>query len=118
VEKSIKEPVIADNLKRYAGSFREDDIFENIFSNTSGVSIQNINIDKGQKTSNGLSLANITMTLTTTSKEQLIAFLNYLTDAKGTKRYVIKSLSYPFDPANSGGLVSLSLGMYYFENSK
>lgn len=46
VETNLKKPEIAGDIKRYAGSFREDDILENLFKNTSGVVIQNISLDK------------------------------------------------------------------------
>ena len=102
VEKNLKDPTIAGDIQRYASSFREDDILENIFSNTSGVSIQNISMDKGQKTPNGLSLANINLSLMVTSKDQLISFLDYLTSPTNTKRYIIQSVNYPYDPVTPG----------------
>jgi hypothetical protein len=115
VEMNLKNPEISGNLKRYASEFREDDILENIFGNTSGVNIQNVTIDKGQKTPNGLSLANISLALSVSSKEQLVAFLDYLTSPTNTKRYIIKSMNYPYDPMNPAGSVTLELGMYYYE---
>lgn len=64
---------------------------------------------------NGLSLANIHLTVNAASKDQLVAFLDYLTSPQSTKRYVIKSVDYPYDPTMPGGTATLSLGMYYYE---
>lgn len=46
IEANLQKPEIADDLKRYAGSFREDDILENLFTNTAGATIQSVSLDK------------------------------------------------------------------------
>jgi len=112
---NLKKPEIAGDLKRYAASFREDDVLESLFKNTANVSIQSVSIDKGHKTTNGLSLANVQLAVTVNSKDQLVSFLDYLTSPSNSKRYIIKSIDYPYDLSMPGGSANISLGMYYYE---
>ena len=115
IEKDIASDTTKQaDLKRYAGDFREDEILDSLFSQNTGVSIQSVSLDRGQKMPNGLSMANVNLGLTVTSKAQLSAFLDYLTAENSPKRYVIKSVDYPFGSSDMGGSINLSLGTYYF----
>lgn len=105
------------DIGRYGGEFREDTIFNSLFSPINGINIASISLSKGEKTPNGLSLATITLSLKTEDINSLSNFLNYLTNSKINKKsYIINSLNFPFDTVKNDPVsVSLNLGMYYFE---
>lgn len=116
--KSIETNVeLQNDMARYAGDFREDIIIDSIFSPISGVSIASMSMSEWEKAPNGLSLANITLSLKVRDRDTLNKFLNYLTNSKiNTKSYIIKSLTFPFDTTKDEPVsVSLELSMHYFK---
>ena len=72
---------------------------------------------KGEKTPNGLSLANISLSLKAQDRATLGNYLNYLTNSKTNKKsYIIKNLNFPLDTMKDVPVsVNMELGMYYFE---
>lgn len=118
MKKAIDDNVsLQAEISRYGGEFREDTILDSIFSPTNaGISIANISMSKGEKTANGLSLANISLSFKAQDVYTLNTFLDYLTNGKNNKSYVIKNLSFPLDTTkNEAVSASIELGMYYFE---
>lgn len=111
------DAALKDSLERYAGTFREDAIIDSIFAKGANVSISSITIGKGGKLPNGLSMADISLSLRAPNIATLNNYLDYLTEKKENKKsYVIKNLSFPFDSTKDESVnVSLSLGMYYFD---
>lgn len=110
-------PVFAADLARYASPFREDSVLSSLFSGPVGVLPLSIGIDKGSKMPNGLSQGTVDLTLRVTSQSMLMRYFEYLTGTTGSKRYVIKSVSFPFDsssPQSSGFQVSVNLGFSHY----
>lgn len=119
IKENIDNDIALQNdISRYGGDFREDSILDSIFSpiNT-GINITSISMSKGEKTTNGLSLATISLSFKAQDIYTLNKFLDYLTTEKNnSKSYVIKHLNFPFDTTkNEAVSVGIELGMYYFE---
>ncbi|MFA6090692.1 MAG: hypothetical protein WC774_02855 [Candidatus Gracilibacteria bacterium] len=113
-----KDSTLQTEISRYGGEFREDTILDSIFSPANaGISIANISMSKGEKTANGLSLANISLSFKAQDTYTLSTFLNYLTEGKNnSKSYIIKNFSFPLDTTkNEAVSASIELSMYYFE---
>lgn len=121
LEKKVSsDTALRDSLDRYAGTFREDTVIDSLFAPQSDISISEVSIGRGDKLPNGLSMADISVSLRAGNTLSLLNFLDYLTNKTDNKRsYVIKSLSFPLDTSADGPQdVSLSLGMYYFDAGK
>lgn len=66
---------------------------------------------------NGLSQGSVDLTLRAGNQAALMKYFDYLTGTAGSKRYVIKSTSFPFDstsPKNGTFQVSVSLGFSHY----
>ncbi len=108
---------VRDDVARYADALREDTVIRSLFVRNPALSIASIGISGGQVLPSGLSLADITVSFTIKDVIELNKFLEYLTSPQSKKRYVIKSLSFPFDMGNDAPIsASLVLGMYYFND--
>ncbi len=114
IEAGLGDVKMLEDVKKYAAPFREDEILTAVFEPSIAGSIQNVTISKGQKMPNGLSQADVNVSLTVSTKEQIMTYMQYLTDIKNTKRFVIKSVDYPFSAGDEGGSVALQLGVYYY----
>ncbi|NCP77001.1 hypothetical protein GW819_02885 [Candidatus Gracilibacteria bacterium] len=114
IENSVE---LQNDIARYGSEFREDAIIDSIFTPINGVNIANISMSKGEKTPNGLSLANISLLLKAQDRATLGNYLNYLTSSETNKKsYIIKSLNFPLDTTRDTPIsVNLELSMYYFE---
>jgi len=116
--KNIENNVeLQNDIERYAGDFREDTILDNLFAPMTGINIANIAMSKGEKSPNGLSLANISLSFKAQDVSTLNNFLSYLTNDKtGKKSYIIKNLNFPLDTTKAGPVsANIELAMYYFE---
>lgn len=112
-------PAFAADLVRYAAPFREDTILSSLFSGPVGVLPLSVGIDKGSKMPSGLSQGSVDLTLRVTSQAMLMRYFEYLTGITGTKRYVIKSVNFPFDSTSSqttGFQVSVNLGFSHYSS--
>jgi len=114
IENSVE---LQNDIARYGSEFREDTVIDSIFTPINGVNIANISMTKGEKTPNGLSLANISLSLKAQDRATLGNYLNYLTNSKTNKKsYIIKNLNFPLDTMKDVPVsVNMELGMYYFE---
>lgn len=114
IETSVE---LQSDIERYAGDFREDVIFDSIFTPAKGISIATVSLSKGEKMPNGLSLATISVSLKAQDTNVLGEFLNYLTKSEINKKsYIINSLTFPLDTTkNEAVSVNMELAMYYFE---
>jgi|GEM_PF-5736054 len=118
VAKNIEaDKAVSDTIERFGGTFREDAILDSLFVPTTGVSISNITMNKGEKLPNGLSEANISLSFQSQDITKLNTFLEYLTSGKTNKKsYVIKNFSFPFDTTKNEPITSsIELGMYYLD---
>jgi hypothetical protein len=109
-------PAFAEEISRYASPFREDAVLASLFEKNSGILILSVGMKKGEKLPNGLSMADITVSLRTTSQQALLKYLDALTGITGKKRYVVKQIAFPFDSASASNgpiQVNLSLGLYH-----
>ncbi|MDD3120062.1 MAG: hypothetical protein PHF46_01475 [Candidatus Gracilibacteria bacterium] len=115
-------------MDKYAGDFKEYAIIESIFSKSkfstnqfvgigAYVSIKNLNVTKGEKLTNSLNMANITINLEAQNLQELKIFLESLVNDKENSRFLIKDFSAPFDSKNTGSSMqaTVNLGMYYLE---
>lgn len=90
---------------------------ESLFVKAPGIFVLSVGMSKGGKLPNGLSMADVSVTLRAASQTSLLKYLETLTGITGKKRYIIKQATFPF---NSSGIqegtfqVNLSLGMYHF----
>ena len=108
---------VRGDVARYADALREDTIIRSLFVRNPALSIASVGISGGQVLPSGLSLADITVSFTIKDVIELNKFLEYLTSPQSKKRYVIKSLTFPFDMGSDAPLsTSLVLGMYYFND--
>ncbi len=112
-----KDTTLMSDIERYAGDFREDVIFDNLFASINGINIATVSLSPTGKTPNGLSLANISLSIRAQDIASLTNYLNYLTQSKvGKKSYIIRSLSFPLDTTKDDPIaVNLEISMYYFE---
>lgn len=114
LKSKASEPIFAEELERYAGPYREDSIITSLFSGlNNGVLPLSIALDRGNKLPNGLSQGSVELGLRVGNQAVLLRYVNYLTSEKAKKRYVIKSMSFPFDstsPKIEPFNVSISLG--------
>lgn len=83
------------------------------------ISIGGISVSEGTKLPSGLSLGNVSVSVSATSLDAMIEFITYLTQ-KSPYVFTIDSISLPIDtgePSSSsdGITLSLSLGVYYYE---
>ncbi len=82
------------------------------------IEIQSISIDKGTRLPSGLSLWNIQLTLQWKTIDDIIDFLTYLTkntEYAFTLNTINLPLSTPVTKDESDTVLSVSLGMYYYE---
>lgn len=110
-------PAFAADLSRYAAPFREDAVLESLFTGPVGVLPLSIGIEKGSKMPNGLSQGTVDLTLRVTSQATLMRYFEYLTGTTGKKRYVIKSVNFPFDstsPQSAALQVNVTLGFSHY----
>lgn len=118
IAKNIEsDKAMSDNIERFAGAFREDAILDSLFTPTTGVSISNVTMNKGEKLPSGLSEANISLSFQSQDITTLNTFLEYLTAGKTNKKsYVIKNFSFPLDTTKNEPIAStVELGMYYLD---
>ena len=96
--------------ERYAGTFREDQILESLFSLVgSGISIGSVSMGFGERLPIGLSLAGITLSVAADNVEALNGYIDALTGTAGNRRYMIKGLSFPMDTNNLASPVIANL---------
>lgn len=110
-------PAFAADISRYASPFREDAVLQSLFTRNSGILPLSITLDRGSKMPNGLSQGNVELLLRASSQAALMKYFEYLTGITGTKRYVIKSVNFPFDstsPKNEPFQVTVSLGFSHY----
>jgi hypothetical protein len=101
-------------LQKYIQEFREDVIYEKVFSlmGTDG-KIGSISIDRGETLTSGLTLTNIQFSFESENLDNVLSFLDRATDATGKQRYLVKSFAFPFASANVAPIsASVSLGIY------
>ena len=112
-----QDTALLSDIERYAGNFREDIIFDNLFALINGISIANISLSPWEKSPNGLSLANISLSIKAQDMNALTNYLNNLTRSTiGKKSYIIKNLSFPLDTTKNEPIAaSLEISMYYFK---
>lgn len=116
IRTDIATPAVRADLVRYAGSFREDELYDSILEGGRDLKIGAISLAKGSQLPNGLSFATVSVGLEVPDIPALNRYLDYLTSPDSTRRYVIKSLSVPYTPGMTGPFgVGLSLGLYYYE---
>lgn len=110
-------PAYAADLSRYASAFREDAILASLFGGGTGILPLSIGMEKGTRLPNGLSMADINLTLRATSQASFMKYLEYLTGNSSQKRYVVKTANFPFDstsPKTEPFQVTVTLGLYYY----
>lgn len=102
-------------MNQYGWDFREDQIINNIFNNNKWINIASISMDKGEKLPNWLTLANVSLSVQSSSMADLNNYYSYLTSEDSKMRFIIKNTNFPYDIKNNSSIpVSLSLWMYYF----
>lgn len=114
------EPAFAQDLERYAGPYREDAVIESLFAGTTNSVLPiSVGLDRGSKLPSGLSQGSVELGLRVGNQAALLRYVTYLTSEQAKKRFVIKSMSFPFDstsPKIEPFSVSISLG--YTHHSK
>lgn len=94
-----------DKIKKYNHSFNTSDIMEAVMINNftktttltpASITIGSISVDKGRKLPSGLSLANISVSITADTPDQMVDFLTYLAN---DSRFVFTfdSITLPLD---------------------
>lgn len=119
---------LKDKVRKYNHSFNTSDIMEAVMVNKytksstltpAAITIGSFSVDKGKKLPSGLSLANVSITVTGDTPDQIIDYITYLT-TESAFAFTIDSISLPIDTASTGQeatttSLSLSLGVYYYE---
>ena len=115
IKTRLDDPTVRAQVDRYAGEFREDTVLASVFgARTLGVNLASVSMSPGQRLTNGLSLANISVSFTTRDLPTLTQYLSYLTAPDSDRRYVIKTLAFPYGKDHKSDIsVSATLGMYY-----
>ncbi len=117
-----------EKIEKYNHSFNTSDIMESIMINNftknttltpASISIGSISVDKGKKLPNGLSLANVSISITADTPDLMVDFLTYLV-TKSRFAFTFDSISLPLDtsilPQDANKLsLSISLWAYYYE---
>lgn len=119
---------IRDRVKKYDHAYNTSDIMEAVMVNKftksttltpASINIGSINIDKGKKLPNWLSMANISLAVSGDTSDQIIDYITYLaTESKFA--FTIDSITLPIDTTVSeqdGNSIALniSLWVYYYE---
>lgn len=119
---------LKDTVKKYSRPFNTSDVMEavaiNSFTKSStltpaSIRIGNISVDKGKKLPNGLSLWNVSVSITGDTPDQIVEYITYLTTGSPFA-FTIDSISLPIDTADlaqdaTTTTLSLSLWFYYYE---
>lgn len=109
---------------QFAGVYREDTIIDEVYAKIPWITIGWISMDKWQKLSTWLSMANISFNIDATWIDDLEWYLKYLTlnvgEKSSKKGFVIKSISIPLNTSIEKGRKAwiqawVNLGMYYFD---
>lgn len=105
-------------ISQFASQYREDVILNQLYKKFDWTSVDSISMDKWQKLPNWLSMADILITVSAKNVTELKKYLDYLTWDDSEIRFVIKSISFPFNSfdTNSPTQASISLWMYYYQN--
>ncbi|HRI36606.1 MAG TPA: hypothetical protein PK765_06150 [bacterium] len=116
IRDEVATPDVRADLVRYAGAFREDELYDHLFEGSRDLKIGSVSLAKGSQLPNGLSFGTVSLNFETPDIPALNRYLEYLTNQNAERRYVIKSVSFPYEPGMSGPFgVGLSLGLYYYE---
>jgi hypothetical protein len=116
IRAEVTTAAVQADLVRYAGSFREDALYDSIFEGARDLKVGSVALSKGSQLPNGLSFGTIALSIQTPDIPALNRYLDYLTSRDSTRRYVIQSVSFPYTPGMTGSFgVGLSLGLYYYE---
>lgn len=84
------------------------------------ITISNISVDKGSKLPSGLSLGKVNIALQSSSIENIVEYLTFLT-TKSHFAFTLDDISLPIDTAPENALpvsgygLAISLGVYYYE---
>lgn len=112
----VKTQVTSGNsdIGKYIRPFREDVLYKQVFdlAQNSG-QITNISLTQGEVLSTGLSLAGIQLQLQADSMENLLGFMDKVTHENSERRFLIKSVSFPYSSEQEGPIsASILLGAY------
>lgn len=117
---TIKESIAKDEKTKkdiawFGSSFREDKIIDSIFASKDGIAINDISIEKWSKLPNWLMMWNISLNIEANKLDLLNKYLKYLSSNENNIKYVIKSVTFPFDSRTDLPVTaSINLWMYYF----
>ena len=87
---------------------------------TAPITVSNISVDKGNKLPNGLSLAQVQVSIQGASLTDIVNYITYLTQ-ESNYSFILDELSLPIDTApedaalERGFGLGLTLGVYYYE---
>lgn len=115
-QKAGSQEAQADAM-RYAGQYREDQILDSLFALAgSGVTIGSVSFTEGERLPVGISLATVNVSVQAATLDQFESFIDDLTSENAKRRYLIKSMSFPYDTSSSLPIsASLQLGLYYLK---
>ena len=98
-------------VRQYASKYMENQILDQIYRKIDGILVHEISMTAGQKLSNGLSLANISISVDARNINFLNDYINYLTSDKNEVRFKINTLSFPLKTENPDTSVTASIGL-------
>jgi hypothetical protein len=101
------------DIEKYAWDYREDIILNSIFWKINWILIKNISMNKWQKLSSWLSMADISINVDVANLQTLNNYLLHLTSENSDMRFVVKGVNFPFWADNTSFNVSINLWMYY-----
>lgn len=119
---------IKAKVQKYNKPFDSSNIMEVVMVNKftkftdlspASVNVGNISVDKWRKLPSGLSMANVSVTISADNPNQIIEYITYLT-TESPLAFTIDSINLPLDTSvlpqdNSGLSVSIALWVYYYE---
>ncbi len=119
---------IKAKVQKYNKPFDSSNIMEVVMVNKftkftdlspASVNVGNISVDKWRKLPSGLSMANVSVTISADNPNQIIEYITYLT-TESPLAFTIDSINLPLDTSvlpedNSGLSVTIALWVYYYE---
>lgn len=102
------------DIQKYIQEFREDVIYEKVFSTvgTDG-KIASISISPGETLTSGLSLSSIQFSMDVDNISNLLSFLDRATSENAPQRFLVKSLGFAYSSSATTNLSAvITLGMY------
>lgn len=114
----MNDTEINQTLTKFTTEPSEQDLIEYFFSYSykpnSGVSIDNMSMEKGSKNETGFMQSNIALAVTFRDEIAMQSFMSFLTSTSSKYSFILQNFSYPFGENNKNFQVNIPLKILYY----